>query len=73
MVGRRGGGKRRHVRVFGFWLQEKAEPGKLTYKSSKGTETPVDLMTKALSCVEIIKHMAKIGIEGREGRAAMSL
>ena len=73
VVGRKGAGKLRHVRVGQLWVQEKAESGELRYRKVKGTENPADLMTKALTGPEIQKYMAKISLQGMRGRADMSL
>ena len=73
VVGRKGAGKLRHVRVRQLWVQEKAESGELRYRQVKGTENPADLMTKALTGVEIQKYMTKINLQGMKGRADMSL
>ena len=56
-----------------LWVQEKAESGKLRYRKVKGTENPADLMTKALTGIEIQKYMTKINLQGMKGRADMSL
>ena len=37
VVGRKGAGKLRHVRVGQLWVQEKAESGQLKYRKVKGT------------------------------------
>ena len=73
VVGRKGAGKLRHVRVGQLWVQEKAESGELRYRKVKGTENPADLMTKALTGIEIQKYMTKINLQGMKGRADMSL
>jgi len=73
VVGRKGAGKLRHVRVGQLWVQEKAESGELRYRKVKGTENPADLMTKALTGAEIKKYMERINLTGMRGRAEKSL
>ena len=73
VVGRKGAGKLRHVRVGQLWVQEKAESGELRYRKVKGTDNPADLMTKTLSGMEIKKYMEKINLTGMRGRAEKSL
>ena len=73
VVGRKGAGKLRHVRVGQLWVQEKAESGELRYRKVKGTENPADLMTKALTGEEIKKNMEKINLTRMRGRAEKSL
>ena len=73
VVGRKGAGKLRHVRVGQLWVQEKAESGELRYRKVRGTDNPADLMTKALTGMEIKKYMEKINLTGMQGRAEKSL
>ena len=73
VVGRKGAGKLRHVRVGQLWVQEKAESGELRYRKANGRENPADLMTKALTGAEIKKYMEKINLTGMRGRAEKSL
>ena len=73
VVARKGAGKLRHVRVGQLWVQEKSENGDLSYKKVKGTENPADLMTKALTAMEIWKYMEMANQFRLEGRASQSL
>ena len=43
VVGRKGAGKLRHVRVGQFWVQEASESGDLRYRKVKGTDNPADI------------------------------
>ena len=50
MVGRRGNGKLRHVRVGTLWLQQlEEEDGAVAFAHVRGTQNPADLMTKHLT------------------------
>ena len=73
VVGRRGAGKLRHVRVGQLWVQQKNEEGEIRYKKVKGTENPADAMTKALAQAEIEKYMIMISQHAAEGRAEKGL
>jgi len=73
VVSRRGAGKLRHVRVGQLWVQQKSETGELKYQKVKGTDNPADLMTKALTHLEINRYLVKIGIEIKKGRAEKGL
>ena len=60
VVGRRGAGKLRHVRVGQFWVQEASESGNLRYRKVKGTDNPADLPTKALTGGDINRYMSAV-------------
>ena len=53
VVGRRGAGKLRQVRVGQLQIQEKTENGELVYTKVKGISNPTDAMIKALCGSEI--------------------
>ena len=73
VVGRRGAGKLRHVRVGQLWVQQKSEDGELRYRKVKGTENPADAMTKALTQAEMDKYMRMVSQQAEGGRAAKGL
>ena len=73
VMGRRGNGRLRHVRVGMLWVQEKVEEGELSNGKVKGEDNPADLMTKHLGQRVLIRHMENLGQAGREGRAGQSL
>ena len=73
VVGRRGAGKLRHVRVGQLWVQQKNEEGEIRYRKVKGTENPADAMTKALAQADIEKYMKMIGQHAAQGRAEKGL
>ncbi|MDA8582757.1 reverse transcriptase domain-containing protein [bacterium] len=73
VVGRRGCGRMRHVRVGNLWLQERREEGDLKFEKILGTENPADLMTKLVAPTLRRKHCEKMGLESKDGRANESL
>ena len=73
IIGRRGCGKMRHVKVGMLWVQEKQEEGELEYKKVLGTENPGDLTTKYLGQKVIDKLMPALSQEFTEGRASSGL
>ena len=73
VIGRKGNGKLRHVKVGMMWIQEKVEEGEIHIEKVLGTENPADLMTKYLPAGKVDKYMTKLGQEQREGRAEKSL
>ena len=73
VVGRKGNGKLRHVRVGMLWVQQKEETGELQYKKVLGTDNPADLLTKYLTQSVTKRHTEKVQQRPREGRAAEAL
>ena len=73
VVGRKGNGKLRHVRVGMLWIQEKVEEGELEVRKVPGEDNPADLMTKYLTRKVMDHHMGAINQVEVEGRAKMSL
>ena len=57
IIGRRGCGKMRHVKVGMLWIQEKQENEELYYRKVKGTDNPADALTKSLSSPVIQKYL----------------
>lgn len=49
VIGRRGNGNLRHVRVGRLWIQERVENGELAMQKVPGEWDPADLLTKGLS------------------------
>ena len=58
---RRGLGKTRHVEVRYLWLQQAVKQKRLTVEKIKGTENPVDHLTKPLGKAEMTVQIAKMG------------
>ena len=73
VVGRRGCGKMRHVRVGHLWVQEMRETGELRYEKIKGTANPADLMTKLVNPSLREQHMQRMSLQKKAGRAEESL
>ena len=73
IIGRRGCGKMRHVKVGMLWIQEKQEEGELKYQKVLGTENPGDLMTKYLGQKVIDKLMPALNQKFTDGRASSGL
>ena len=73
IIGRRGCGKMRHVKVGMLWIQEKQEEGELKYQKVLGTENPGDLMTKYLGQKVIDKLSTALSQKFTDGRASSGL
>ena len=73
VVGRKGCGKLRHVRVGNLWIQEKRESGELQFKKVKGSVNPADMMTKLVAPLLRARHMSSLGLDVKDGRASESL
>ena len=73
VVGRKGNGRLRHVKVGMLWIQERAENGDIRVEKVLGENNPADLMTKYLTATKIEAHMEKLHQEAREGRAEKGL
>ena len=73
VVGRKGNGKLRHVKVGSLWVQEKRESGELEYRKVAGEANPADLMTKYLNGNKIERYLESIAHVPKLGRAEASL
>ena len=73
IVGRRGNGKLRHVRVSELWIQEVASDGDLKYKKVAGTENPADMMTKHVPSSRAAKLLELLNMKIEDGRARIGL
>ena len=73
MVGRRGCGKMRHVKVGMVRIQEKQEEGELDFRKVGGLENPADLMTKHVGAKIIDKMMSAMAQVFENGRAETGL
>ena len=73
VVNRKGSRKLRHVRVGMLWVQGNREEGTLEYAKVGGEDKPGDLMTKHLGSDLLKKHIARLNLEMRGGRADESL
>ena len=63
------GGKTRHIKVRHLSVQEAVAKKDFRLQKVLGTENPADLMTKHLGYEDIRKHLERLGLEFREGRA----
>ena len=73
VVGRKGCGKLRHVRVGQLWVQQLAEEEELHFRKVRGEDNPADLCTKHLTRAKIDHLVPLIALEDREGRAREGL
>ena len=53
----------RHLEIKDLWLQKEVADGKLEVSKIKGDENPADLMTKILTCGEIVERLNGMNIE----------
>ena len=73
VVGRKGNGRLRHVRVGQLWIQQLAEEEELKFKKVAGVQNPADLCTKYLPGTKILDLLRRIGLRWAVGRAQSSL
>ena len=73
VVGRKGNGKLRHVKVGHLWIQEKRSSGELKYKKVHGEQNPSDAMTKYLTGKRLDELIRAMSNFPREGRAMAGL
>ena len=73
VVGRRGNGKLRHVRVRKMWIQEIAHDGAISYRKVAGSQNSADLMTKHVPAPLAAQHLEKMHLRIDVGRACLSL
>ena len=73
VIGRRGNGKLRHVRVGSLWIQERVERGDLDLQKVHGEWNPADLLTKGLNREKMARFVQMASQRFAEGRADTSL
>ena len=73
VVGRKGNGKLRHVRVGSLWIQERVERGELEMQKVWGEWNPADLLTKSLARAKVDRFVRLANHRFEEGRASASL
>ena len=73
VVGRKGTGKLRHVRVGQLWIQQTAEDETVAYRKIHGKANPADICTKNVNQKVVDTALDKIGLHIRDGRAQESL
>ena len=69
---RRGVGKLRHLDVGLLWLQEHEAKGAVKLGKVKGEQNPADLGTKHLTEEVMLRHLARMNVELRDGRASIA-
>ena len=62
-------GKTRHIRVQYLWIQERVHAGDLKVRKIGTDKNPADLLTKPLTVEIMKKHLEKMQMEFRSGRA----
>ena len=73
VVGRRGNGKLRHIRVSEMWIQEVAHDGIISYRKVAGSRNSADLMTKNMPSTLATQHVESMYLKIHAGRARLSL
>ena len=73
MATRLGAGKIRHIATQWLWIQRVFHERLATVVKIPGKENPADAMTKHLSGVDLMRHVATLGYEYREGVSALAL
>ena len=63
MACRAGTGRTRHIDVKYLWLQQMVKDRKLEMRKIKGTENPVDILTKPKSLDDIVFLCERCGCE----------
>ena len=69
ILDRQGMAKVRHIDVNVLWLQEQCAKKLVPLHKIPGEENGADLMTKHLANPVIVKHVKRLNLEYREGRA----
>ena len=67
---RKGLGKVRHLDCQSLWVQDAIREKRMSLRKIDGKENPSDAMTKFIGAAEMTKHMGKLNIQVRDGRAA---
>ena len=73
VVGRRGVGRVRHLKLGQLWVQEVAQRGELVYHKVGGDSNVADLMTKHLKSERVRNLTQQIGCSFRTGSARVRL
>ena len=68
MVGRKGNGRMRHIRVGHLWIQQVAEEETLSYRKVIGVDNPADTNTKHVTQRQIDKALVKVEMKLRRWR-----
>jgi hypothetical protein len=73
MAKRRGVGKVRHLHTQTLWLQGKVLEKVIDVRKEAGATNCSDLMTKHVTCDEMMRHLARLGFQARSGRSNLYL
>ena len=73
VVGRKGNGRMRHIRVGHLWIQQVAEDETLAYRKVVGTDNPADINTKHVNQRLIDRALSKVEMRLVGGRAESGL
>ena len=73
VVGRKGNGRMRHIRVGHLWIQQVAEDETLAYRKVVGADNPADINTKHVNQRLIDKALSKVEMRLVSGRAESGL
>ena len=73
VVGRKGNGRMRHIRVGHLWIQQVAEEETLNYRKVIGVDNPADINTKHVSQRQIDRALGKVEMRLVGGRAESEL
>jgi hypothetical protein len=69
MVKRQGLGKVRHLPTADLWIQQRVAAGDIVCAKVPGVDNPSDMMTKGLGAEDLRKHLARLQVHARQGRA----
>ena len=73
VVGRKGNGEVRHIRIGQLWAQQVAEDEVLAYRRIQGKTNPADCCTKNVNQAILDGAVEKLDMQIREGRAQEGL
>ena len=62
MANRQGIGKIRHLEVRFLWMQDLAKQGAITVRKVKGHLNPADVLTKPMSCTEMMGKLSRVNV-----------
>ena len=69
MVKRQGLGKVRHLSTADLWIQQRVAAGDIVCSKVPGVDNPSDMMTKGVGAEDLRKHLARLQVHARQGRA----
>ena len=63
-------GKVRHLATADLWIQDRLRKKDFNLMKIPGSENPADMLTKHVDKATMNKHMLKLGLRYKDGRAA---